>query len=413
MTHPFLSYAFPATGATASRTLPDRLANVINVKDYGAVGDGSTDDTSAIQAAFDAAWGPANNPHGVNEYLNRPVIFPRGNYITTSTLYIFAVAGAQIIGDGSKVTSITYKGPIPNSFPSGSTKTNLLFTNGFAYSRVQGISFIMTGGNSASDKTVCFNWNWDQVSPINTTQNLFIDVGFAGASWGFLAADIDPVGFGAECDATSFYNCWIDNCDVGLSTRNWNALLGAFWGGRITNCTSFGIWAAAGVLPTIAGTSFANNDLDIQNFGGGAAYIIGCHSTSPNFLKCGGHSSIVGCTHMATSVGYFLGTTPGVAISIDACRSLNGYIFGQGSHYIRDSQFDNPDWLHSGSIRELKTSGPLTFNSLPSRGFQAEGLLVSISDSPTAAWGANVTAGGGANHVWIRWNGSNWTVVGV
>ena len=40
-----------ATGTTTPRTLGDRFADVANVKDFGAVGDGVTDDTAAITAA--------------------------------------------------------------------------------------------------------------------------------------------------------------------------------------------------------------------------------------------------------------------------------------------------------------------------------------------------------------------------
>ena len=50
---------------------------VVNVKDFGAVGDGLTDDTAAIQAALDSA--PA---------IGKAVFFPTGTYRTTSALTV-------------------------------------------------------------------------------------------------------------------------------------------------------------------------------------------------------------------------------------------------------------------------------------------------------------------------------------
>ena len=67
---PFTSFAFPATGAPTPRTMPDRLAEIKNVKDFGAVGNGTTDDTVAIQKAVNWTSGA-----------NRGVIFfPPGTY---------------------------------------------------------------------------------------------------------------------------------------------------------------------------------------------------------------------------------------------------------------------------------------------------------------------------------------------
>lgn len=67
------------------------MANVINVRSYGATGDGSTDDTSAIQAAMTAAAG-----NGVL-YFPKPATY----YKITSTLRI--VSNQTIRGDNSKI----------------------------------------------------------------------------------------------------------------------------------------------------------------------------------------------------------------------------------------------------------------------------------------------------------------------
>jgi hypothetical protein len=67
---------FYAPGATApAGTVAAKLAETLSVRDFGAAGDGTTDDTLAIQAAFDAA-----NARGVS------VLVPDGTYRTTATV---------------------------------------------------------------------------------------------------------------------------------------------------------------------------------------------------------------------------------------------------------------------------------------------------------------------------------------
>ncbi len=54
-----------ATGSTEARTLEDRFGDIINVKDFGAVGDGVTDDTEAFEKAAKAGivFVPDGNYH--------------------------------------------------------------------------------------------------------------------------------------------------------------------------------------------------------------------------------------------------------------------------------------------------------------------------------------------------------------
>jgi hypothetical protein len=48
----FENFGFAATGAPTARTMPDRLSDIINVKDWGALGNQVANDTAAIQAAI-------------------------------------------------------------------------------------------------------------------------------------------------------------------------------------------------------------------------------------------------------------------------------------------------------------------------------------------------------------------------
>src|SRR6266568_575809 len=67
---------FTITGGITSRTLDDRFADIKNVKDFGATGDGTTDDTAAIQATVD--WTSAAN--------RGTIYFPPGTYKVTSAI---------------------------------------------------------------------------------------------------------------------------------------------------------------------------------------------------------------------------------------------------------------------------------------------------------------------------------------
>src|SRR6266403_5497165 len=93
-----------ASGATTKRTPAQRWADVFNVKDFGAKGDGSTDDTTAIQNAINAAM-----TTGVNSLGGAIVFFPPGQYKVTASLVDTAAPGGtniQLIGSGRTNTNI-------------------------------------------------------------------------------------------------------------------------------------------------------------------------------------------------------------------------------------------------------------------------------------------------------------------
>jgi hypothetical protein len=91
-------YDYDDTGIE-ERTVEERLRDIISVKDYGAVGDGATDDTTNIQAAMTAVAA-----------LNKSLYFPAGQYLCTAALTLSngAGEGINIIGAGQGVAEIIW-----------------------------------------------------------------------------------------------------------------------------------------------------------------------------------------------------------------------------------------------------------------------------------------------------------------
>jgi hypothetical protein len=85
-----VAYTPAGTGAVTT-TVQTKLRQTVSVKDFGAVGDGVTDDTVAVQAALDAS---------------EVVYVPEGKYVITSTLIPADTNVNQVIYGDSKSTSL-------------------------------------------------------------------------------------------------------------------------------------------------------------------------------------------------------------------------------------------------------------------------------------------------------------------
>lgn len=132
ITHAYRGSSPVSAVGTVPRPLGSILDDYLNVKDYGAVGDGFTDDTDAIQAAIADEWARiASLPY--SPYLSRNTIyFPAGNYLISSSINLYPYT--TLAGEGVNRTQLTmasgYTGPMLRTADSlGQTGGNI-GTNG-------------------------------------------------------------------------------------------------------------------------------------------------------------------------------------------------------------------------------------------------------------------------------------------
>jgi hypothetical protein len=309
---------------------PVSIPGLANVKEYGATGDGVTDDSAAIQAAVNACFGSPEAPHGTNYFLNQVLYFPPGNYKTSAPINFTKLQGARILGAGRFVTTI--ENSIPGSY--------VFATNGAGYCHFEG--FRLRGAPG----TTLFDLNWDGTPggaalQSNTFQDIFFDSGSIGIN-------IGSSGFmGSE---NLFLNCfWILNAKAGLVTSNYNALQNSVVGGNFQTCGT-GIWVGVGSVTSVHSVGFqqsVNYDILTSGSVGNAMCITGCRSESSNFIQTVQDFEIDGCLHTAPgSEGDFLYSLGGSGV-VSACTSNYGRIHAKYSARLRlqECTFKRSDWL--------------------------------------------------------------------
>jgi len=118
------------TGAV-QRTVESKLQDVVSVKDFGAVGDGVTNDAPKIQAAEDYA-----------SFIGAAVYFPPGTYLSSSVLY--RRGNTDWIGDGFTQSIIKHSG--------GSATHHLVYVQNLdtEYSRIGFYGLGFNGNRSGS-----------------------------------------------------------------------------------------------------------------------------------------------------------------------------------------------------------------------------------------------------------------------
>lgn len=202
---PFTTFAFPGTGSPTSRTTPDRIADIFNVKEYGAIGDGSHDDTANIQAAITSA---SNN--GI-------IFFPKGTYHVTAPILVPQGSSLILRGEGSgSAVSGTFNGFIfdnlstpYNAVGAVSVIEQLTIQNGYG-----GNNFAVTANGTWSASGSPVNITLSGSNPgvaaggalfINDNTNFSTNVVFVGmitsvASWPTVTVSSAAIGSGATAN---------------------------------------------------------------------------------------------------------------------------------------------------------------------------------------------------------------------
>lgn len=264
MPNPFTAFAFPASGSNqVNRTMPDRISDVHNVKDYGAKGDGVTDDWAAITSAFTL---------GGNTTL---LFFPPGTYYVSQPLNF---------GDINSInTNVSLQGVGPLSVITGNFADYVIKRGANTSGGEEGSHTIsdlaVTNTNAAGG---AIRWGLNTGAAL---RNLLIT-----ANLGINTASIDAGG-SITSQETSIENCIFS---PGSNPTNSIAIMSVA-NGQIANCSIIGfqtgamVWGQQGEQ-MFTGCRFelcqtgiaGGQDPTLGSPGNSGYYVLGCY-----FKNCG------------------------------------------------------------------------------------------------------------------------------
>lgn len=238
-----------ATGSTTARSLANRFADVLNVKDFGAIGNGVTDDTAAIQAAINFAISAGGTQ----------VYFDTGNYLVSSTITINGSVSLYGIFERSRIRA---------NFSNG----DVLVVNG-ATSEVDFSGLLIESNVGKRTGGYYINFVSANTSRIYNCQfsNGYMGVGYTGEQTAW----------------HKIYNSrFISNKHMGINISGWSAasssgnvdvvISDCYIAGEIADNTYHGIYISAigDISLRHVSTGFCNNGLTISPITGRRAQAV-------------------------------------------------------------------------------------------------------------------------------------------
>lgn len=300
----------------------------INVKDYGAIGDGVTDDTAALQAAIDAAI-----PTG------KQIVFPQGNYITTSQLNVNLSSSSHALfmqGNGKAQITSTATGSVidvtsadPNTrgyfipcvidgmfiFGDGVNNDHVLTIYGTAYA-----NSCITNSNISGAKVSLIELNECWEFSIDNSQ-----IGWGAASRttsGTIAVDV------LNANAFNMTNCDINN--IGSNYSGTGVRISSATAAYINNNTIENVTTGVEILSGQGSVVVSENYF--ENMPAAQAYV----SKSAPFVKVGTSSSALS---VSVVDNWFSINNDQLLIEFDLvskgyiARNINNNVFVNPSYY--------------------------------------------------------------------------------
>lgn len=443
---PFTTFAFTATGEPAARTMPDRLAEIKNVLDFGADPTGVSDSQPAVQAAV-------NWTSGANR---GTIYFPPGTYQLNSSVTFNYNGGINIrfLGEGSASYITGGFGTLINSYlfdrnnvNSGSplyVQTNIIFeklalncnvstgcvrvgsANGVAFQDCTfagqvGISLEDSAGNSSSNYSIdgCeFTGPSGSPSPQNTQNGIIAGGSGVIEGCGFVNCYVAIRAYGSGFHINGVV---AENCQFGY-------LFGIDSGGTDQGASGF----------SCSSFTTEGDDTGVYLQGTCSGFFIGPGNIQGHPASNSGYPRNVSDSHYGLRLG--ANCTSGVVMAVTASANalvgcidiatasartnvvlsvVNGNQSGSGGqNWSLQYGSPTPTNAYTAIFDRCNITPIWNYSQLPSGGNVLEGDEFNIGDAITSScsdsacnWGSNVTGGTGALHRLVRWNGSNWTVV--
>jgi len=203
----------PAGSGAATTDVQTKLRESVSVKDFGAVGDGVTDDTAAIQAAIDYAVSS-----GIRRVILGPGVYAIGTQLTFATIGIYfggAEPTAPQVGSTLSGCTIAWTGGASSMFASSSsynryenfsvenrgTATDWLELNSGSIGNVyRNLNFIDTTNHTAFSRSVIrsngnrLGYSFFSKLQVTSPAPVFLDIDGQGTANG-----ITPITFKDRC----------------------------------------------------------------------------------------------------------------------------------------------------------------------------------------------------------------------